>query len=158
MGPDLLQTLADERAIRRLVSAYCDAVNRRDADGAGALFATDAAIRIAGFPELAGRDAITEGMRQTFAASAFLFQQCDTGLLDIAGDAARSRLSVLEVNRRAGEDGLGLIFGTYEDEYVRLAEGWRFHRRRYTLGLRSLIAPEKVQQMAGFVPLARFTA
>ena len=148
----LLRRLDAESAIRRLVSTYCDAVHRLDADAAGALFAPDAAIRIADFPEIRGREAITEGMRQTFATSAYLFQQCDTGMIEIEGESARARLSVFEVNRRAGEDRLGLIFGFYEDEYALLAEGWRFHRRRYTLSLRALAPADKLQQGAPFMP------
>jgi ketosteroid isomerase-like protein len=153
-----LETLASERAIRRMVSAYCDAVNRLDADAAGALFAPDAVIRIADYPEIAGREAIAAGLRQTFAASGFLFQQCDTGLLDIDGTTARARLSVLEANRKQDEDRIGLIFGLYEDEYVRLDEGWRFARRRYTLRLRTLIEAEKIDAIPGFAPLSGFRA
>lgn len=147
-----MDLLLAERWVRRLVSAYCDAVGRLDADAAGALFAPDAAIRIADFPPLAGREAITEGMRATFAQSDYLFQQCDTGLVEVSGDTARARLSVFEVNRRAGEDRLGLIFGAYEDHYVRLSEGWRFHRRRYSLRMRALVPADKLQVVAGFAP------
>lgn len=147
-----LSQLAAEAAIRRLVSAYCDAVNRLDAEAAGKLFAPDARIRIADFPELAGREAITEGLRQTFAASDFLHQRCDNGLIDVFGDRAKARLSVFEVNRRPGEDSLGLIFGFYEDEYALLGGNWRFYRRRYTMQLRALLPITKIQQIRGFLP------
>ena len=147
-----LSQLAAEAAIRRLVSAYCDAVGRLDADAAGKLFAPDARIRIADFPELAGREAITEGMRQTFAASGFLHQRCDNGLIDVSGDRAKARFSVFEVSRKPGDDSLGLIFGFYEDEYVLLEGNWRFHRRRYTMQLRTLLPASKIQQIPGFLP------
>lgn len=151
-----LQELAAKEAIRRLVAAYCDAVARRDADAAGALFAPDAAIRIAGFPELSGRAAITEGMRASFAAAAFLHQRCDPGLIDVAGNAAQARHPVFEVIRRPDENALGLVFGFYEDRYVRLAEGWRFARRRYAMQSRVLLPAEKVQDAAEFVPELAF--
>ena len=93
---EVLARLEAESAIRRLVARYCDAVNRRDADAAGQLFAADCRITIAGGPERLGRELHTEGMRQTFAAFAFLRQQCDSGLIDVAGDAATARLSVFE--------------------------------------------------------------
>ena len=133
-----LARLEAESAIRRLVGLYCDAVNRRDADAAGLLFAEDAEIRIADFPSIAGRQAIREGMRQTFAVHTFLRQQCDAGVIDVDddGDSARARLSVIEATQREGEERLSLIFGFYEDDYVRLAKGWRFRRRRYTLQFR----------------------
>jgi ketosteroid isomerase-like protein len=149
MSETLLHRLETESAIRRLVALYCDAVNRRDADAAGMLFAPDAAIQIADFPGIAGADAITEGMRQTFAHHAFLRQQCDTGLIDVDGDSARARLSVFEASHKAGDEGVSLIFGFYEDEYVRLAAGWRFWRRRYILQFRSRVVANKLQLVEG---------
>ena len=134
-----LARLEAESAIRRLVGRYCDAVNRRDADAAGLLFAPDCRITIADGPERVGRELQIEGMRQTFAAFAFLRQQCDAAIIDVDADAqrARARLSVFEAAQRKGEERISLIFGFYEDEYARLAEGWRFWRRRYTLQFRS---------------------
>ena len=149
MRETLLQRLEAESQIRRLVALYCDAVNRRDADAAGALFAPDAEIRIADFPGISGAEAIREGMRQTFALHAFLRQQCDVGLIDVDGDGARARLSVFEASHRAGEEGMSLIFGFYEDEYVRLATGWRFWRRRYTMQFRSRVEVSKLQLVEG---------
>lgn len=145
----LLARLEAESAIRRLVGLYCDAVNQLDADAAGQLFAPDAAIRIADFPAIAGQQAIREGMRQTFAQHRFLRQQCDVGLIDVAGTSARARISVFEAAHRSGEDTLSLIFGFYEDEYARLAEGWRFHRRRYTMQFRSRMEVAKLQLVEG---------
>ena len=152
-----LENLAARESIRRLVSAYCDAVCRRDADAAGCLFAPDARVRIAGFPELSGRDAITQGMRHTFAQAAFLHQRCDTGLIDVDGDHAQARLSVFEAIRKPGQDSIGLVFGFYEDHYVRLGEGWRFASRIYAMQSRVLLPATKVQDAAAFVPELSFT-
>jgi ketosteroid isomerase-like protein len=137
MAHDLLARLEAESGVRRLVALYCDAVNRRDADAAGALFAPDARIAIADFPPIAGADAIREGMRQTFAAHEFLRQHCDVGLIDVAGERAAARLSVFEASKRPGEAEVSLIFGFYEDAYVRLGGTWRFWQRRYVLQFRS---------------------
>jgi hypothetical protein len=156
MPNDGLETLVAERGIRRLVSSYCDAVGRLDAASAARLFAPDARVKIAGFPELVGRDAIAEGLRQSFAATGFLYQQCDTGLIDVDGDRARARLSVFEVNRKPNQDALGIIFGFYEDEYALLDERWCFLRRRYTLQLRGLVPTSKMQQLADFIPSFAF--
>ena len=149
MTDTLLARLEAESAIRRLVGLYCDAVNRRDADAAALLFAPGAALRIADFPGISGVEAIREGFRQTFAHHAFLRQQCDVGLIDVECDKARARLSVFEAAHRQGEQGMSLIFGFYEDEYIRLAEGWRFWRRRYTLQFRSRLPVEKLQLVEG---------
>jgi ketosteroid isomerase-like protein len=149
MTDTLLARLEAESAIRRLIGLYCDAVNRRDADAAGLLFAPDAAIQIADFPGISGKEAIREGMRQTFAHHAFLRQQCDLGLIDVTGDKARARLSVFEASHRSGEDSISLIFGFYEDDYTRLAEGWRFQRRRYSMQFRSRMEISKLQLVDG---------
>ena len=149
MSQATIERLEAESAIRRLVALYCDAVNRRDADAAGLLFAPDCRITIAGGPQRVGRELQTEGMRQTFAAFAFLRQQCDAGLIDVAGDTARARLSVFEVSQKPGDSSLSLIFGFYEDHYVRLAEGWRFQERCYVLQYRCLVDAAKVQMAEG---------
>jgi len=146
---DTVERLEAEAAIRRLVGLYCDAVNRRDADAAGLLFASDAAIRIADGPEIAGRTAITEGMRRTFGAFVFLRQQSEASIIDIDGNTARARLSVFETTLKPEQDTLSLLWGFYEDQYARLAEGWRFRRRRYTLQLRSAMPLAKVQAVEG---------
>ena len=107
---EVLARLEAESAIRRLVGLYCDAVNRRDAEAAGLLFAPDCRITIAGGPQRVGRELQTEGMRQTFAAFAFLRQQCDVGLIDVAGDTARARLSVFEASQKPGFCVVSLLF------------------------------------------------
>ena len=147
MTDTVLDRLEAESAIRRLVGLYCDAVNRRDPEAAALLFAPDAAIRIAQFPEISGAEAIRDGFRQTFGLHAFLRQQCDASLIDVDGDRARARLAVFEAAQREGDEALSLIFGFYEDEYVRRAEGWRFWRRRYFLQSRSRVPVDKIQTL-----------
>lgn len=156
MPQNALDRLVAEHGIRRLISCYCDAVGRLDAASAARLFAPDARVRIADFSELVGRDAIAEGLRQSFAATGFLHQRCDTGLIDVERDRAKARLSVFEVNRKPNQDAFGMICGFYEDEYALLDEGWRFFRRRYTLQLRALVPASKIQQVADFIPSAAF--
>ena len=51
MSDDVSARLAAETAIRRLLSAYCDAVARRDAEAVGALFTPDCYAKIAYLPE-----------------------------------------------------------------------------------------------------------
>ena len=152
MSDAVVARLAAESSVRRLVGLYCDAVNRLDADAAGALFAADCRIRIADGPERAGREVQTEGMRQTFAAFDFLRQQCDVVAIDADGSRATARLLVFEATHKPGEDSLGLLWGTYEDEYSLLPEGWRFQSRHYTLQLRTLVPVSKMQQVAGLAP------
>src|SRR5947209_5814155 len=100
---ETLEALVAESGIKRLIAAYCDAVNRLDADAAAVLFAPDARVQIAHYPELTGQDRIHRGLQRTFAGSGFLHQRCDIGLIDVTGDCANARLSVFEVHRAREE-------------------------------------------------------
>ena len=156
MDDSSLATLAAESAIRRLVSLYCDAVARRDPDAVAVLFTPDARVRIADLPERVGQQEIVEGLRRTMSAFSYLHQKCDTGLIDVNGGSARARLGVLEANRTNGADGLNLIFGFYEDEFMRLEDGWRFHRRTFTLQFRTVVPTSEIQQLPEFIPAFAF--
>ena len=142
------EALVAERGIKRLIAAYCDAVNRLDADAAAVLFAPDARVQIAHYPEWSGQDTIHRGLQQTFAGSGFLHQRCDIGLIDVEGDRANARLSIFEAHRLKEETDLSLVFGIYEDEYVRLADHWRFQRRRYSMQFRGWTPIAKSEQLA----------
>jgi ketosteroid isomerase-like protein len=152
MDDRLLATLAAERAIRRLISLYCDAVRRGDPDAIGELFTPDARVRIAELPERVGRQEIVEGLRRTMAGFSYLHQTCDTGLIDVEGELARARHGVIEANRPNGAEALNVIFGAYEDEYRLSEAGWRFHRRRFGLQFRVQLAAAELQQFSQFAP------
>ena len=143
-----LARLEAESSVRRLVALYCDAVNRLDAADAQALFAADAAIRIADGPEISGSAAIGDGMRKSFAAFDLLRMQCDSGLIDVSEDArsAKARHLVFEVTHKPGEAQIGLLWGDYEDTYACYPEGWRFQQRHYTMHTRVLVDAAKLQQ------------
>ena len=149
MSEALLARLEAESAIRRLVGLYCDAVNQADADAAARLFAPDCRVRIADGPEIAGREVLLDEMRQSFGAFDFLRMQCTVVAIDVEGDTARARLLVHETTHKSGADDLGELWGNYEDLYVRLPEGWRFQRRRYTLQLRARVPVAKLQRAEG---------
>ena len=156
MANSSLATLAAENAIRRLVSLYCDAVARKDPDAIAGLFTPDARVQIADLPERVGRREIVEGLRRTMSAFSYLHQKCDTGLIDVDGASARARLGVIEANRSNGADSLNMIFGFYEDEFKLLEEGWRFHRRKFTLQFRSVLPASEIQQFPDFIPAFAF--
>lgn len=151
-----LKDLLAQNAIRRLLSLYCDAVSRKDADAVGALFAPDARVAIAGARERVGLDQIVEGFRRATESFTFLYQKCDAGLIDVHEDCARSRIGVLEANRAAGAEALNVIFGTYEDEYCRLSEGWRFQSRKFTLRLQVLLPAAQMREFPELVPIFGF--
>lgn len=143
-------------SIRRLLSLYCDSVARRDADAVGLLFTEDARVRIAGGAERIGRSAIVEGLRGTISQFGFLHQKCDTGLIDVAGDTARSRIGVMEMNQASGASEFNMIFGVYEDEYRLTGEGWRFARRDFTFQYRAILPAAETRHFQEFRPAYPF--
>jgi hypothetical protein len=156
MSEELLAAYEAERAIRRLVSLYCDAVARKHPEAIAELFTQDARVRIAEGPERVGHAEIVEGLRRAVSQFSFLHQKCDTGLIDVAGDRARARLGVLEMNRAHDAGCINFVFGAYDDEYQRTAAGWRFHRRRFTLQYRVVAPASELQAFAELAAQAPF--
>lgn len=144
------QRLQDENAIRALTAYYSDAITRLDAVRAASIYAEDGCVSIAG-AELYGRQAIEEGMRQSFAAFDLLQLIAHGGVIAVNGDTARACWSTVELTIKRGAKDLGVIFGRYEDELVRLAAGWRFKRRSFTMGGRTQIETAKTQINPGFL-------
>jgi ketosteroid isomerase-like protein len=139
--PDLV---ADDRAVRQLVSAYSDAVSHLDAARAAATYAPDGVVSIVGI-ETSGRAAIEQGMRDSFGNFQLLQMIAHSGLISIESDRAVARWSTIELGVRHGQSSLHCILGRYEDELVRLPTGWRFRKRVFTLAGRTLLEASKVQ-------------
>lgn len=151
-----LTRIEDENAIRRLVALYSDAVTHLDAARAASIYTEDGCVSIAG-SEIVGRTAIEEGIRRTFCTFALLQLIAHGGLIDIDGNCARARWSTIELAVRRESTDLNCIFGRYEDELVRLPEGWRFKKRSFTLAGRTLLQATKLQLNSGFASaLARW--
>lgn len=140
MSDDLLVILDAERRIRRLVARYGEAVAQKNAELARELFAEDAEVAIADMPVRVGRDAIVGGFANTLSAFRWLHQTSDSGLIDVDGDAAKARYQVVEFNQRIDNGEVAMITGCYEDQYVRRGGTWHFHRRRFTLRSRVVLA------------------
>jgi len=140
MSEDLLANLEAERLIRRLIAGYGEAVALGDAELARELFAEDAEVRIADKPVRVGREDIVAGFARTLSAFRWLDQKSDLGLIEVEGDKARARYQVTEFNEAAVSGEVAMITGTYEDDYVRLGKAWYFHRRRFTLRSRTVLA------------------
>jgi uncharacterized protein (TIGR02246 family) len=150
MAGEEARRLADENAIRALTAYYSDAVSHLDAARAASIYAEDGGVVIAG-AELRGRAAIEQGMRQSFAAFDLLQLIAHGGVIEVTGDTARARWSTVELTIKRGAKDLGVIFGRYEDDLVRLPAGWRFARRSFTMAGRTLIETAKTQLNPEFV-------
>jgi ketosteroid isomerase-like protein len=127
---DLLHRLADEAAITRLLSAYCDAVDANRTDEIVALFTADAVFDI-------GYGRVYTGP----AELARLFSQLDfyratshdlsTVVIDFDdNDTARCRSHVYAVHVRADNGALVYLWGRYTDVVVRTGGTWAIARRQ----------------------------
>lgn len=123
--------LLDELAIQKLAAAYSHAVMRLDGSAAGAVYAEDGVLSAFYYPDIVGRQAVTEALTNTFAPIQFIVQNCGAGVIDIDGDSARATWSVTELLRMRDQEELSCCFGVYEDTLARGEDGWRFTRRRF---------------------------
>ncbi|MGE0386337.1 MAG: nuclear transport factor 2 family protein [Gammaproteobacteria bacterium] len=120
---------ADEAAIRALAAAYTDAVNRRAAADMAAVYAPDGVLQVGGGPQIAGIEKIGRAFaRLVEQQREFLFQMTHSGVIDIQGDRAGARWWFSEIKKPTGGDYL-YVLGVYQDDVVRLPQGWRFARR-----------------------------
>jgi len=156
MTKALTDPISDDAAIRRLVAYYSDAVTHLDAVRAASVYADDGCVSIAG-AELYGRAAIEEGMRQSFSAFALLQLIAHGGLIDADGDQATGRWSTIELTVRRGATDMSCIFGCYDDQMVRLPEGWRFRKRSFTMAGRTLLPTAKLRLNPDFGPTHHFS-
>ena len=138
---------ADELAVRSLAAAYTDAVNRRDADGMAAVFAPDGVIEKPGFGDpVVGIAKIRKRYQRLQSERDFLFQMTHSGIVELTqDDRANARWWFSELKQAKGASGWLYIMGVYQDEAVRLDEGWRFARRTQTTVLNHELSAEGLE-------------
>ena len=139
-GPDEVQDTVDDVAIRGLVSAYADVVNRRAWSELGELFVADAPIaldlRDRPVIALAGPAAIGEFIATAIEQYPFFeFVALNVSVvLRPDGDADRAAVRTYMCELRQNHDGVASrAFGLYQDDVTRGPgpRQWRFARRWY---------------------------
>jgi hypothetical protein len=119
-------TATDRDAIRDLLARYTYNGDRGRVTELAACFADDGVLEYPGARAIgpgAIRGALTSGPRNP--ALTFVRHHITNPLIDIAGDTATAR-SYFAVHADNGSD----HSGTYDDQLVRTAQGWRFAHRR----------------------------
>ncbi|WP_423605660.1 nuclear transport factor 2 family protein [Sphingomonas sp. MS122] len=128
-----LRALEDHAEIQRLAARFSDAVNERDANAFGELWAGDGAVWEIGEPlplRGEGRDGIVSMLESLFGVEHYFMQMTHSGVISVDGDRATARFAIREHGR--GENTFYDNLAVYEDELVRGPAGWRFMRRSYS--------------------------
>ena len=135
---DELRAAVDEVAIRGLIAAYADVVNRREWSELESLFVVDALITVdlrdRAPIEIAGPIALGEfigGAIERFAFFEFVALNVRVQLR-VGGDADRATVRTYICELRQDHDGaFTRAFGIYQDDVTRTSLGWRFSQRSY---------------------------
>jgi uncharacterized protein (TIGR02246 family) len=136
-APDPLTLVADRLAISDLVHAYCQGVDRRDAEGVADLFAEDGAFVAFATPGATeptsrseGRAAITKaiGMARHYRQTT---HTVGNHRATVDGDRASGETRVIAYHVLGDEGAETLLVWhiRYLDDYVRGPEGWRIRER-----------------------------
>ncbi len=124
--------IEDDMAIRDLVYRYADAVCRRDEAAWADTWADDGLWCLPGAPAARGKEAIVALWVGAMAGFPFVAQIVNYGTLQIDGDRASGRWYLTEDIKFADGGGMHNI-STYQDKYVKTADGWKFSERHYAI-------------------------
>lgn len=138
-----VQVLEDIEDIRKLKAAYCAACDDdHNGDAVAALFVPDGTWGAVGRPPEVGQEQIAAfmfGVRNsgTMKRSA---HQVFNPVIDVDGDEATGEWRYLMMYTTADEQAFVRIIGTYDERYVRTADGWKFAKLEVTIEERGTYA------------------
>ncbi len=119
----------DVLAILQLAHAYAHAISYGDPRGAAQVYAPDGVLHSPIIGPVTGRDAIADAIAEGTKELAMIFHSVHSPLVVVDGDRADARFQISEWSVRARDHQTFFYLGFYDDELVRLPEGWRFARR-----------------------------
>ncbi|MCW5834092.1 MAG: nuclear transport factor 2 family protein [Labilithrix sp.] len=126
-----MSTFEDRAEIRELIERFHDALNHRNFDAIGALFADDGVWEVAEpfSIRFEGRANLVGGIAESVGRLEFLFQSCAPIVVELdTATTARARTSMQEFGRL--EDGSPMrVVGTYFDALRKERGTWRFSHR-----------------------------
>jgi ketosteroid isomerase-like protein len=120
---------ADVMAINQLAHAYAQAISRGLVHEAVQTYAPDGTLTTPVLEPVSGRDAIEAAIHAGTKDLDMVFHCVQNALVQVHGDRADARFQLSEWSRRKSDGATFLWLGFYDDELVRLPEGWRFAKR-----------------------------
>jgi len=121
----------DILAIQQLAAAYADACNRMSPVDMASVYAEDGELIALAFSEkpMKGREKLERIFAKLISERDFIFYMIFSGIVNVDGDKATARWWVSELRQVKGADHIVTMLACFQDEVVRLPEGWRFARR-----------------------------
>lgn len=120
---------SDIIAINNLAHSYAQAISRGDISAAVQVYAPDAQLTTPAIEPVSGRDNIEAAIRHFTKDLGMIFHCVQNSLIEVNGDTAKACFQLSEWSRRTSDGSAFLWLGFYDDDLVRLPEGWRFAKR-----------------------------
>ncbi|MGE3693240.1 MAG: nuclear transport factor 2 family protein [Novosphingobium sp.] len=125
--------MSDHIAIQQTLNTYSYKASIGDLAAMVATFAPDGVWEVPGAGlELSGHDAILAAASGITGTLEYMVQHNSPAIIEVNGDRATAHSVIRECGKYAGKQLNLEVLGVYDDELVRLPEGWRFARRRFT--------------------------
>jgi 3-phenylpropionate/cinnamic acid dioxygenase small subunit len=122
----------DRQDIADMLVRYATAIDRREWQLLGEVFADDCDADYGEIGAWHGAAAVIEFMRQVHAGAGHTLHRLSNFAITVDGDTAEARTYfdalILAADNQSGVNAIGF----YDDEIVRTAGGWRIARRRLT--------------------------
>ncbi len=124
-------SLVTDLALRQLVTSYCDAVNRLDADAFTAVWTNDGNWDNGRSKPVSGRANIGGAFARAAKRAEWIMHVEPLAVFEIDEDAGEGSGRVTIHERIQFRDGTASsVIGTYHDQYIRSRSGWQFAERR----------------------------
>lgn len=120
---------ADIIAINQLSHTYAQAISRGSIADAVQVYAPDGVLTTPVVPGVVGREAIQAAITEFTKDLEMVFHTVHNSLVQVDGDRANATFQLSEWSKRKSDGTTFLWLGFYDDELVRLPEGWRFAKR-----------------------------
>ena len=122
--------MLDEIAIQQTLNRYSEGASRGDWQQLMSTFTPDGIWEIPAMKARYQDHAVIQQVMSAFVGQMAYFVQINSpAIIAVQGDQATARSIIRECGKFSDRDEALEVFGRYEDELVRTADGWRFSRR-----------------------------